>query len=146
MKTLNTCVLVLVASVALAGQWKGHEQLLVNHPTIKEMHRIQTRHRANYGIQSQILSAELCRSAQEWSEYMARTGDFNHSHYNVAENIALGSNTAQGTMNQWINSSGHNANLLGNARQVGFGVAQASNGTRYWTSCHGNGFKVHEKP
>ena len=142
MKTIYACVIALIASVTLAGEWEGHEQLLVNHPTILEMHRIQTKHRASHGKHPQTLNAELCRAAQEWSEYMAEHHYFEHSHYPVAENIAVGANTASGAMSMWINSRGHNANLLGGGGQVGFGVAKAADGTRYWTSCHGDGFKV----
>jgi uncharacterized protein YkwD len=41
-----------------------------------------------------------------------------------AENIALHSNaTAQNIFNLWKNSSGHNANMLGNHTQMGIGKA-----------------------
>lgn len=40
----------------------------------------------------------------------------------AAENIAAGSSTAQGAMNQWMNSAGHRANILSTAvREIGIG-------------------------
>ena len=39
------------------------------------------------------------------------------------ENIAMGSTTPEGTMNQWMNSSGHKANILDKRfTQLGVGV------------------------
>ncbi len=145
MKTLICLQLTLVASIATAGDWKGHEAILMDHPTIVACHRIQTEHRKRNGLRPQTLNGELCRVAQEWSEFMARTGSFSHSPYNVAENIATGSRSASGTMDQWIGSRGHNANLLSGGSQVGFGVAESPAGQRYWTSCHGSGFKIHKR-
>jgi uncharacterized protein YkwD len=50
----------------------------------------------------------------------------------AAENIAFGHDDFAGTLRQWINSSGHRANLLlPGAKWIG--VAHASNGRRtYW--------------
>jgi hypothetical protein len=141
MKSLLFVIALLLGSVANAGDWKGNEQVLVDHPTIQSMYRIHCEHRSQNGFKAQQLNGRLCRAAQEWSEFMAANNYFEHSHFNVAENIAMGAATAGGAMNMWINSRGHNANLLGGAKQVGFGVAEASDGTRYWTSCHGSGFK-----
>jgi len=135
--------LLWATTTVAESKWRGHEETLTNHPTIQAMHRIHTAHRARHGLPPQKLNSELCRSAQDWSEWMARTGSFNHSPWNVAENIAMGQESASDAMNAWMNSRGHNANLLGGAGQVGFGVAESSSGHRYWTSCHGSGFKTH---
>ena len=140
MRSLLFVIALLLGSVAHAGNWKGHEQVLADHPTIQAMYKIDCEHRVRNGLMPQELNLELCRAAQEWSEYMAVHGYFEHSHFNVAENIAMGASTASGAMSMWIGSRGHNANLLGGAEQVGFGVAEAGDGTRYWTSCHGSGF------
>ena len=138
-------MILLIASTAQAGNWKGSELLLMEHPTIQAMHASQSEHRKRNGLKPQNLNGELCRAAQEWSEYMAKMGYFEHSHYPVAENIAVGQSTARSCISTWISSGGHNANLLGGDRQVGFGCAKSADGTRYWTSCHGSGFKVHKE-
>ena len=140
MKSLLLVIVLSLGSVANAGDWKGNEQVLVDHPTIQSMYRTHCKHRERNGLKPQQLNGRLCRAAQEWSAYMAKHHYFEHSHFNVAENIAMGANTASGAMSMWIGSRGHNANLLGGAEQVGFGVAESGDGTRYWTSCHGSGF------
>jgi uncharacterized protein YkwD len=132
-------VLAFVSPLA-AGGWSGHEKLLMAHPTIQAMYKIHCEHRARNGLQPQEISGELCRAAQEWSEYMAKNQYFEHSHYPLAENIAVGKGSANSAMGGWIGSRGHNANLLGGDSQVGFGVSKSADGTRYWTSCHGSGF------
>lgn len=49
-----------------------------------------------------------------------------------AENVAIGSPTSSGVMNQWMNSEGHKANiLLENANTIGIGCF-AINGTYTW--------------
>jgi hypothetical protein len=130
----------IVASVD-AGDWEGHEQLLMAHPTIQEIYEIHCQHRTNNSLKPQRLNGHLCRLAQEWAEHMSSTGSFNHSNYSFSENIACGSNNSQGTMNQWINSRGHNSNLLSGESQVGFGVSRSRDGQKYWCSLHGSGHK-----
>ncbi len=50
----------------------------------------------------------------------------------MGENIAAGSSTAEGTMNQWMNSSGHRANIL-STRWKSIGVGSFRMGsTWYW--------------
>lgn len=52
--------------------------------------------------------------------------DYNIGYYACAENIAAGNSTADATMNQWVNSSGHYNNLM-NATytEIGVGVVYA---------------------
>ena len=144
MKVLLVVLVLFVASVAQAGDWSGQELTLMENVNIQQMYEVHTKHRSRNGLRPQILNGELCRAAQEWSEYMAEHHYFKHSHYPVAENIAVGQKSANSAMNAWIHSRGHNANLLGGHNQVGFGIAESADGTRYWTSCHGSGFKVHK--
>ncbi len=53
----------------------------------------------------------------------------------IAENIAAGNSGAAATFEQWRNSAGHNANMLGNYSQIGIGRATGGGtyGT-YWTN------------
>lgn len=56
------------------------------------------------------------------------------------ENIASGSSTAAGVMDQWMNSEGHRANILdGSWNSVGIGCYRASNGVTYWVQLFGAG-------
>ena len=52
----------------------------------------------------------------------------------LAENIAFGYMSAEDAMTGWKESSGHNANMLGNYRSVGIG-AVVVNGDRFWVQC-----------
>ncbi len=49
------------------------------------------------------------------------------------ENIAVGQRSAEAVMDSWKNSSGHNANMLGEDNQsVGIGAFRDTDGTVYW--------------
>ncbi len=55
------------------------------------------------------------------------------------ENIAYGSTTAKGVMNQWMNSAGHKANILSESYStIGIGCV-VHNGNYYWVQCFGAG-------
>ena len=51
----------------------------------------------------------------------------------VAENVAFGSYTGKDVVEQWKRSSGHRANMLGNYKYIGIGVAKSKNGMVYFT-------------
>ena len=54
------------------------------------------------------------------------------------ENIAAGSTTASGVMDQWMNSSGHRANILTSGyKSIGIGCVVV-NGVYYWVQCFGS--------
>jgi len=56
----------------------------------------------------------------------------------MSENIAAGYPTAAAVVEGWMNSPGHRANILNcDARAVGLGVAEAGDGTLYWTQMFG---------
>jgi len=85
------------------------------------------------------LNAQLATAAQGHSTAMGQRNFFMHcdpdtgkqfgtriteagySYSGAAENIAAGRNTAAGTMDQWLNSSGHLANILGSYTELGVG-------------------------
>ncbi|HEX2923829.1 MAG TPA: CAP domain-containing protein [Chloroflexota bacterium] len=59
------------------------------------------------------------------------------------ENLARGFSTAEGAMRGWMNSEGHRKNLLNpNYREIGVGVAAASNGALVWAQEFGSRPKV----
>jgi len=56
----------------------------------------------------------------------------------AGENIALGSDTATGAMEQWMGSEPHCQNIMGSSfRDFGVGVAQDAEGKTYWTQNFG---------
>jgi uncharacterized protein YkwD len=50
----------------------------------------------------------------------------------VAENVALGNENADLIFNNWINSTPHQKNILGDFNLLGIGVAKATDGTFYY--------------
>jgi uncharacterized protein YkwD len=51
-----------------------------------------------------------------------------------AENVAAGYGSASGVVDGWMNSSGHRQNILNPAMtHIGVAVADAADGTPYWT-------------
>jgi uncharacterized protein YkwD len=118
-------------------------------------------HRANNGLGALTPCTSLNRAAQGHSEdmrdndYFSHTGTGNtdfidrscaacYDHAcplatSMAENIAAGNSGAQGTFTQWLNSPGHNANMLG-ASYTRIGIGRATGGGTYgsyWTNVFG---------
>lgn len=116
-------------------------------------------HRQANGRDPVAACTSLNRAAQGHSEDMRDQGYFDHTGLNGSspidracdacyascgstgwgENIAAGNSGADGTFDQWVNSPGHNANMLGdNYAVVGIGRATGggSYGT-YWTTVFG---------
>lgn len=92
-------------------------------------------HRAANNLPPVQRSAALDASAQEWADYLARTGKFEHGEmtcqngYCLSENIAITTGNPSQAFGLWRTSPGHNANMLGaNAVQVGHGSAIMQSG------------------
>jgi hypothetical protein len=97
------------------------------------------------GEGSVAISAAFVRIAQEQANAMAARDSLDHNALapfssrigrsgfsHAAENIAYGHNDFPSTLKQWINSTGHRANLLLHGAKW-IGVAHARNGKRtYW--------------
>ena len=88
-----------------------------------------------------LLSAAMMRAA-ETTIYFSHTrpnGEqcFSACEKMFGENIAWGTSTAADTMELWMNSSGHRANILNsNFSSIGIGVFWF-NGRYYWVQCFG---------
>ena len=113
-------------------------------------------HRAANGGSPVTACASLNRAAQAHSEDMRDQDYFDHAGLNgsspgsracdacfescgstgFGENIAAGNSDAEGTFQQWLNSSGHNANMLRDSYVV-VGLGRATGGGTYgayWTN------------
>ena len=122
-----------------------------------ELLRLTNLERQKVGLAPLKLSLSLTRAAQLHSTDMARNSYFSHTGQNgssmadrakatgykysyLGENIAAGRSTAEGTIRQWMNSSGHRANILNRSfTEIGFGYAndQNSNYKHYWVQVFG---------
>ncbi len=91
--------------------------------------------RSKAGLARLRLDDRLTAAAQHGADVMKKTGVLTHSGWTVriaasgyksrasAENIAEGQKTPEDVMVSWLASVGHRRNILGNYRDVGFGVA-----------------------
>jgi uncharacterized protein YkwD len=103
--------------------------------------------RQSQGIRPLAEHSALTKKAEDWAQYMARTGRLEHSSLSanlnglawrsLGENVAYSSPTSNTLLtlhNQFVNSPGHRANLL-NSRftHMGVGVATDAKG-RVWVA------------
>jgi uncharacterized protein YkwD len=109
--------------------------------------------RAKVGLGPLTKNESLTTSAQNYAQYMGDNNFFSHTAPNgstfitrntgagytnyrwIGENIAAGQTTPSSAMRDWMNSSGHKANILStNAKEIGVGYAKVlgSQYTHYW--------------
>ncbi|ABO48631.1 Allergen V5/Tpx-1 family protein [Desulforamulus reducens MI-1] len=105
--------------------------------------------RAKYGLKPVVAKEDLTKVAQVKAQDMYQSRYFSHyspnygspfdlmrkfgiSYTAAGENIAMGQKTAAQVMQDWMNSSGHRANILNaNYNEIGVGVYQSYNGYGY---------------
>jgi uncharacterized YkwD family protein/spore coat assembly protein SafA len=116
-----------------------------------EVLRLVNIQRSNAGLQTLTMNWQLARCARYKSADMAQKGYFSHTSptygspfqmmenfglrfSSAGENIAYGQRTPAQVMNDWMNSSGHRANIMSRTyTQIGVGLARNSSGVCYWT-------------
>lgn len=119
--------------------------------TEQEILKLVNAERSKQGLSPLTLNWELSRVAKFKSEDMRDNNYFSHtsptygspfemmksfgiSYKSAGENIAAGQKTSQEVMNNWMNSSGHKANILSkNYTQLGVGKATGGSYETYWT-------------
>lgn len=81
-------------------------------------------YRSQNGKQKWSRNASLDQEAQQWADYIARTGDFQHQKITSGvENLFFSTSNPNDAFNSWRRSTGHNANMLSNTGAAGVGVA-----------------------
>ncbi|MEO1210359.1 MAG: CAP domain-containing protein [Cyanobacteria bacterium J06638_20] len=107
-------------------------------------------HRQSIGLQPLESNPAIIAQAREHSQSMATAGDLSHNGFsdrvsaiastlsyssageNVASNQGFSDPVAQ-AVEGWLNSTGHRNNIEGDFNTTGIGVAQATDGTYYFT-------------
>ena len=109
----------------------------------KQVMELVNQERAKLGKPALVWNSKLARAARYHAADMATEGYFEHASHDVnngekvkvcntferigkfgkgyAENIAMGNSTAEGTMNQWMNSPGHYSNIMSDNTSIGVG-------------------------
>lgn len=89
--------------------------------------------RAKYGLAALEIDRGLMESAREHASWMARNRRLVHTRRMVAENIAMGQPHSLSAVRDWMNSSGHRANILNRRhRLIGAAAYRTPGGTIYW--------------
>lgn len=105
--------------------------------------------RRENGLNSLRENGTLNRAAQKHADYMAERSNLSHygeewsrpsnrvtaegyDYIGVAENIATGQRSVDEVMKAWMDSSGHQRNIMGNHTEIGFGIAYGRDGRIYW--------------
>lgn len=109
-------------------------------PTRLNLHNIETRlvqrtneMRARHGRPPLEIDMGLVNSARRHANWMVRNRRMQHTAAAVAENIAMGQNSSEQVVSDWMNSPGHRANILNpNHRRIGVAAYRAPDGTVYW--------------
>lgn len=100
--------------------------------------------RAQNGLGPLSLNGQLNTSSQNKAQHMVNNNYWAHdapdgttpwyffdqagyNYIRAGENLAYGFNTSQETVNGWIGSPGHRANMLGDYKDVGFGFVDGPN-------------------
>ena len=104
-------------------------------------------YRVSRGLNALSLIEHISYVSSGHNDYMITTNDIGHTGFEqrksnlqnslgavlVGENVAYGFSSAQATLNGWIASPSHKANLEGNYSHYGLSVKQDNQGRKYYT-------------
>jgi len=134
------------------------------HPFVRRVLDLTNLYRQQFGFQSLTLNQKLTQAAQAHSENMANSDFVGHvapngsnmgdriratgyQYWTIAENIAAGHSTPDATVESWMSSPGHRANILNpDLKEIGIGYYHLANDTgmmnydHYWTQNFGTPF------
>lgn len=138
------------ATASAAGTFSAPVSATVSYTKAWQVLDLVNQQRAAQGLSALTMDQDLLNAAMQRAA--ETTVVFSHTRpdgtqcYTAApnkmsgENIAMGTTTASTTMDMWMNSQGHRANILGTSwTSIGIGCVQASNGAWYWVQCFGAG-------
>lgn len=103
------------------------------HPVEQEIIRYTNAERARHGLPPLKADETLLKSARTHAIWMTTRRTLQHTRTAVAENIALGQQSAREVVGSWMRSSGHRANILSRRHgRIGVAAYVANNGQIYW--------------
>lgn len=121
-----------------------------------EVLELVNKERSKYGLKALVLDNQLTSVANMKAQDMANNNYFDHTsptygspfemlqqfginYRSAGENIAGGQKTSQAVMEDWLNSSGHRANILNaNYSKLGVGFYQGGKLGTYWVQVFTN--------
>jgi len=88
--------------------------------------------RARSGLPPLAADGQLMNGARNHARWMARNRNLSHGS-GVTENIGMGQTSASEAVSNWMQSSGHRANILGGGHtRIGVAMVHSADGTAYW--------------
>jgi uncharacterized protein YkwD len=122
---------MLIFITMLISLCAADQEKISNRPEIIQMHFLGTKKRTKNKRKPLALDEECCIMAQEWANYMAKTGKFHHGKKDQI--ISRGYQSTDHAFRSWMNSSGHRYWLLSKqSTKCGWGCQQSKGGTWYW--------------
>lgn len=89
--------------------------------------------RAKYGLPALVADKSLEQTARAHATWMTNNRSLQHTSRPVGENIAMGQRTTDEAVTDWMNSSGHRANILSPGyKRTGVAAYTTPDGTIYW--------------
>jgi len=126
------------------------DSTLVVNDTARETAHLVNIERAKAGLPALTIDASLSKIATAKADDMVKNNYFAHnsptygdpwdmakhfgySYRSFGENIAMGQSTPESVVDDWMNSSGHKANILNKGyTHIGVGIAKNAKGQIYW--------------
>jgi uncharacterized protein YkwD len=128
---LALCAAALLISDAKQAEPKPDEIKLIQ--IEKNIIFYTNRQRERYGLAPLEVDGGLLRSARAHCAWMTRNRRLQHTRQAVAENIAMGQRNSAEVVGDWMNSSGHRANILNRShRAIGVAAYRTESGTIFW--------------
>ena len=89
--------------------------------------------RTRRGLPALAVDPTLVQSARAHATWMTRNRTLQHTRQPVAENIAMGQRNSREAVRDWMQSSGHRANILNRGyRRIGAAAYRTPSGTIFW--------------
>lgn len=112
-----------------------------------QLHSMVNSHRTSVGLSALEFNSVAYNLANEHNDYMITKGSLSHDNFNsraskiaseteakeVAENVAKDYQTAEGTLEGWLDSQPHKLNLEGNYTHTAISVKKSETGNLYYT-------------
>lgn len=148
---------VIIFSLNSCSNNEATENVLVKENTITiydynanetELINLINNYRVSKGLNALILENYISKVSENHDIYMVSKNEISHDLFElrykdlvdvlgakkVAENVAYKFNSSQSTLNAWINSPGHKANLEGDFTHFGISIKTNSEGVKFYTN------------
>ena len=130
---LNSLALCAGLALSISPAPKNPAQEIRLWPVEQRVIQHTNAQRAMYGLPALAVDQNLVNSARRHAIWMTRARSMVHTNMPVGENIAMGQSSSSEVVRDWMNSSGHRANILNRGySRIGVAAFHAPDGTTFW--------------